>query len=248
MPPIGYRPIRRQQLEVAHAVAPHEGCRNNVIGIARRGSAEIGLMPQHEADRQQRFAEGGQSDFAAGLHGFERVAEAGLSAGAEIILIPGVNDGEQVAHDEAGDPADQHRIGPGVDEASMGAAGHGAEQRRHRVCILQIRGDGPGVREDFRVVADHRHPVLAGEGDLLLVGEAPGDGFDREAFMREGESGAPAIGTEAKVRVGAGEVVEDDAHAAESAAKPGVGPGFEGGQSHREEAACVPVTSARPVR
>jgi hypothetical protein len=95
----------------------------------------------------------------------------------------------------------------------MGQTDGAAEDGWIGVDLFQIFRDRPTVGDDAAVIAQNRHKTLSGKGDRFFLGEAPGNGFDWQTLMRQGEPGAPAKGAEPEIRVRAREIVEDHGHA-----------------------------------
>src|SRR5690349_25117910 len=78
-----HRIVRGEELEVADAARPLEAAEDDVVGVERRGPAEVRLRREGEAQWPEALAEGRQPRLAVGDKGLERHAEALLAALAE---------------------------------------------------------------------------------------------------------------------------------------------------------------------
>ena len=88
-----------------------------------------------------------------------------------------------------------------------------AKRRTIGICFLKICRDRPGIENNTIIIGQNRYTALTGKGNPILFGEAPWDGFERQAFMCERHLDSPAIGTEATFKLGAGEIVKFQSHA-----------------------------------
>ena len=84
------------------------------------------------------------------------------------------------------------------------------------------------IEHGLAVVDDHRNLALAGEGDPVLLGEAPCLGVEGQALMEQGEPDPPTVRTEAPVFVGAGQVPKLDRHPFPPSGAAGLADGFGG--------------------
>ena len=77
------------------------------------------------------------------------------------------------------------------------------------VAVLEMAGDVPTVGHHSIAVDQHRHPVLAAEGDFVFVAEADGSAFGRQTLVGQRHQRPPAKRAETAL-VGAGQFVEHD--------------------------------------
>ena len=172
----------------------------------------IGLRPQRQPQRVERFAETFDRLVAAGHDFFQLLAETRLAAFAEIgrVLRPQVE--RDVGNNKRKHAAD-HAVAPPVQHPRHGATALAAKQRRAiRIFVFEIVGDRPGIDDRGIAVEQHRHFFRAMRRDHAFLGEAPRDGFRRQPLVRQRHPRPPAERAERAGGIGADEFVEFEGH------------------------------------
>src|SRR5437016_9124664 len=106
------RIVLLEQFERADDARPLEAAEHDVISIVRRVTAEIGLCPQRQPHRLERFAKADDGSVAAGHRFLKRLAQSRLAALAKIIGVDRPKMAGNVGHDQRKDAADNGDIAP----------------------------------------------------------------------------------------------------------------------------------------
>ncbi len=105
----------------------------------------------------------------------------------------------------------QHGIVPGGDEAIRGRPAT-KKAGRLRVSLVEVLRDSPGIRHHAITIHQHRHLVVAGEGEAVGLGEAPWHAFEVERLVGQRHAATPAEGAENANGITAAEFVELPCH------------------------------------
>jgi hypothetical protein len=81
---------------------------------------------------------------------------------------------EEVGQDRAQDGRVQRRLHPELEHVGERSRLRALEERPRGVLLVEVARDVPGIEHDHLAVLQDGDLVLAGGGDRLLVGEAPG--------------------------------------------------------------------------